>query len=61
MLWTFLNRQLLYVLKNGNAEDLAKPVILDDEITVTLGWLMEDYVNHLLHHMKQIVGKSIVD
>ncbi len=61
MLWTFLNRQVLNVLKNGTAEDLAKPVTLDDEITVTLGWLMEDYVNHLLHHMKQIVGKSIIE
>ncbi len=61
MLWTLLNRQLLYVLKNGSAEDLAKPVILDDEITVTLGWLIEDYVNHLLHHMKQIIGKSLTE
>ncbi len=61
MLWTFLNRQLLYVLKNGSAEDLTKPVILDDEITVTLGWLIEDYVNHLEHHMKQIVEKSLTE
>ena len=61
MLWTFLNRQVLYVLKNGNAEDLAKPVILDDEITVTLSWLIEDYINHLQHHMKQIAGKNVME
>lgn len=60
-LWTFLNRQVLNVLRNGTAEDLAKSVILDDEITVTLGWLMEDYITHLLHHMKQIVGKRITE
>ena len=60
-LWTFLNRQVLYVLKNGNAEDLTRPVILDDEITVTLGWLIEDYVNHLQHHMKQITGKNVTE
>ncbi len=60
-LWTFLNRQVLNVLKNGTAEDLTKPVILDDDITVTLGWLMEDYVNHLQHHMKQIAGKNVTE
>lgn len=59
MLWIFLNKQILYVLKKGIEEQFNKPVVLDDHTTVTLGWLLEDYVNHMLHHVNQILERTV--
>ncbi|WP_171062837.1 DinB family protein [Larkinella sp. C7] len=52
--WQSLNRQILYVTENMPEETLQKPVIPpDDSPTVTLLWLIDDYVAHLGHHFKQ--------
>ncbi|GAB3901909.1 hypothetical protein GCM10028803_27450 [Larkinella knui] len=53
--WQSLNRQILYVTEVIPEETLRQPVIPPgDSQTVTLLWLIDDYVAHLGHHFKQI-------
>jgi hypothetical protein len=52
--WQSLNRQIGYVAEVIPADILQKPVVPpDDSETVTLLWLIDDYVAHMGHHFKQ--------
>lgn len=56
-LWSALNTQILYVTGTIPDETLAQPVQFGTAQTVekqTLGWLIEDYVAHLEHHLKTV-------
>ena len=54
-MWLSLNRHIAYLMKSQNTASLAKSVVLADGTSTDLRWLMEDYVNHLLHHKAQIL------
>ena len=56
--WTAYNKHLLEVIKNIPKENLAKLCNSGGEKNVTLGWLIEDYVEHLEHHLRQIIDNS---
>jgi len=56
-LWKQLNLQIFYSLKGASENDFNKQCILPDQSIATLEWLFTDYVEHLLHHMKQIEDK----
>lgn len=49
-----LNKQILNIIRNAGEQDLNKQCILNDKNRVTLSWLFDDYLNHMLHHIKQI-------
>lgn len=51
-----LNKRIIAVMKLQTPESLAYPVILPNEQTSDLSYLMEDYVVHFLHHAKQIIA-----
>ena len=56
-LWSALNTQILYVTGAMAAEKLAQPVQFESDETAakrTLGWLIEDYVAHLEHHLRTL-------
>ncbi|MNO83160.1 putative metal-dependent hydrolase YfiT [compost metagenome] len=53
-LWIQLNKQILNVIRNASELDFNKQCILSDKSRVTLGWLFDDYLSHMLHHIKQI-------
>jgi hypothetical protein len=53
-LWIQLNKQILNIIRNASELDFNKLCILSDQSMVTLDWLFDDYINHLLHHLKQI-------
>ncbi|MEP2024074.1 MAG: DinB family protein [Reichenbachiella sp.] len=53
-LWKSLNVQIARVWKKINDVDLQKTIPVKDE-TPTLQFLMEDYIDHLNHHLKQIL------
>jgi len=53
-LWIQLNKQILNIIRNAGEQDLNKQCILSDKNRVTLSWLFDDYLNHMLHHIKQI-------
>lgn len=56
-LWRELNKHIIYLFDLQTEETINYLIILSSTgETKTLGWLMEDYVFHLLHHVKQILN-----
>jgi hypothetical protein len=55
-LWHQLNRHVAHAMESVPADRLATPCEVGDDAPVTLGWLMEDYVRHLRHHLSQILS-----
>jgi hypothetical protein len=55
-LWEALNRHLAHLIATVPAGHLETPCVIGDGEAVTLGWLMDDYVGHLRHHLEQILG-----
>ena len=55
-MWVSLNRHIAYLMENQSTVSLAKAVILPDGTETDLKWLMEDYIEHLLHHKAQILS-----
>ena len=54
--WELYNRHLVELIKLIPEEMLLRESKTDDEKIVTLEWLIDDYVHHLEHHLKQIVS-----
>ena len=56
-LWSSLNTQILFVAEAMPADELTKSIQFQqsDVQTHTLGWLIEDYVAHLEHHLKTLL------
>lgn len=56
-LWGALNTQILYVAEAMPAEALNKLLWFKsgDAMDKTIGWLIEDYVAHLEHHLKTLL------
>jgi DinB superfamily len=53
-LWLLFNRHLVHVMRNTPDEHLAHTCSIGGKEPVTLGFVMEDYVRHLQHHLEQI-------
>jgi len=52
--WVIYNKFIIKLLKDIPEEDLLRKCIINDGETVTLGWLIDDYVKHMEHHLRQI-------
>jgi DinB family protein len=53
-LWTHYNRHLAHVIAHLPPAKLETPCRIGSDQPVTLRFLAEDYVRHLLHHLSQI-------
>jgi hypothetical protein len=53
-LWSAYNRHLAHVIGCAPAETLSHTAESPDGMPVTLGFMMDDYVTHLKHHVDQI-------
>jgi hypothetical protein len=53
-LWTNYNLHLAQVIAHLPADKLAAQCRIGDDSPVTLKFLAEDYLRHLLHHLGQI-------
>lgn len=53
--WTVYNRQLLALIRQIPSENLQREVRVGGQI-YTIGFLIEDYVVHLEHHLNQIMS-----
>jgi hypothetical protein len=53
--WTAYHRQLAELIKHIPKDNLTRECCIGRESNVTLQWLIDDYVRHLEHHLKQIV------
>ena len=56
--WTVLNRHLLRVISRIPEEKLGYVCDMGDNKSLTLLELVQDYLRHLEHHLKQIFGAS---
>jgi hypothetical protein len=55
--WRQLNLQIAYVLTGLSYEVLEIDILTPEGERHTVGWLAEDYVVHLRHHLDQIFDK----
>ncbi len=53
--WTIYNKQLLEIISRISSENLKKQVKVGDKL-LTIEFLIIDYVEHLEHHLKQIIN-----
>jgi hypothetical protein len=53
--WTIYNKQLVQLMKNISNENLLKECKTSDDKNYTIEYLISDYVEHLEHHLQQIV------
>ncbi len=58
-LWTIYNRHLLEIIKRIPEDRLLRECNCGGEKNVTLQFLIDDYVVHLEHHLKQILNYKI--
>lgn len=56
-LWVSLNQQILYVIANIPSEKLDWEVIIPSGEQKTLGFWIDDYADHMEHHLRQIFGE----
>ncbi|WP_338021796.1 DinB family protein [Bacillus pakistanensis] len=56
-IWTSLNTQIIYLLSAITDEQLELQCKTEEQKAVTLEWLVTDYLDHMNHHLKQIIGK----
>lgn len=54
--WKALNNHIVLLLAKLNQEQQHIPIIRNGEPR-TLGWLAEDYLDHMEHHLAQIFGR----
>ena len=57
-LWSHLNRLLVRVVRQIPPGSLSAECRIGDGRSATLGWLVEDYLRHLEHHLAQITDPS---
>ena len=55
MLWVSLNKQIIHVIKQQNEKTLQIQAKLPNQKTTNLLFLINDYLEHMEHHVKQIV------
>jgi hypothetical protein len=53
--WTAYNRHLAEFIRLIPTDNLERECIISQGKKVTLEWLIDDYLRHLDHHLKQIV------
>jgi hypothetical protein len=53
-LWRLYNRHLAHVISRIPEEKLVVICVIGSEKPVSLGYLVEDYVTHLRHHVQEL-------
>jgi DinB family protein len=49
-----LNRHIIYLIKNQTDESLKYQVVLPNQATTDLKFVIEDYIGHFHHHLNQL-------
>jgi hypothetical protein len=57
-LWESYNRLLARIIQNAPAEKLENTISIDGSQPFTLRFIMADYVEHLKHHLNQILVRD---
>ncbi len=56
-LWYFLNRQIVFVLKNIS-EEMSQRICITSA-SYTIEWLAQDYLKHPKHHLHQVLNLEL--
>jgi len=56
-IWAAHNRVLVPLVANLPEAKLATPCVVDASVAVTLGFLIDDYVLHMRHHLDQVLRR----
>ena len=56
LLWKLYNLHLLHIVKNIPSANMEREGSLKSGNKYSLGWYIKDYVEHLEHHLQQIVS-----
>jgi hypothetical protein len=56
--WAGYNRFLAHVISVLPAQSAGTTCVIGNNKPVTLGWIAQDYVEHLKHHLNQILGPT---
>jgi len=54
LFWTVYNKQLIEIIKRIPTENLKKQIKVGEDL-LSLEFLINDYVEHLEHHLKQVI------
>ncbi|WP_235852062.1 DinB family protein [Niallia nealsonii] len=54
-LWVHLNKQIIRIIKQMPKEKLSYVCDIGNNQLKTFEWLIQDYLHHMEHHMKQHV------
>ena len=54
-LWEALNKRIAYIMDLQTDDTLSRSITLPNGESTDLHWLMEDYIDHLNHHLRQIL------
>ncbi|UPM55157.1 DinB family protein [Gottfriedia acidiceleris] len=54
--WSALNSRFMNVLANISEDQWKLQYSSQNEESVTLSWLFTDYIDHMKHHLNQILG-----
>ncbi len=57
-LWRFFNLHLAHIIENVNPDLLANEITIENAGSFTLEFIMTDYVEHLKHHLNQILPEA---
>jgi hypothetical protein len=57
-LWAGLNRHIAFVLERAPEGKRETPCVIGTNAAMPLGVLVEDYVAHLEHHLRQLAGEA---
>lgn len=57
-LWISFNRYLVHIIKNITQKNVLRTCKMKDGSERTLEFLVEDYVDHLEHHVQQIIDSK---
>lgn len=56
--WRLFNLHLAHIIENVKPELLANEITIENAGTFTLEFIMKDYVEHLKHHLNQILPEA---
>lgn len=57
-LWQFFNLHLAHIIENVQPDVLTNEITVENAGTFTLEFIMKDYVEHLKHHLNQILPEG---
>ena len=58
-LWESLNHQIANIVRDIPIKKLEQEVMVDKDEKRTCQWLIEDYIDHMEHHLDQILSQGV--